>query len=350
MKYCVTVGVLAAALLGLSVARGQAPTYPAAATAAPPVIGSSAPPTINAPPIATAPATGVGAVPPSAAAADANPAGVNDYLTYRRPGACCGPLGLYGGISTEMFMRPGISFPIGGSILGRALAPGFMIQGGGRSLFFNRAQDLAWTVELGISSTWNDANRDITAFLSGVQRPVLQFAGNNQTAQANDANGNPLVDTIAALPLTTSSVNETYVHLAIGHEIYLLGFADVSDDGCKWRLGWDVGGRWGSAKLVYMEGSGTNIPLSQAAIDEFDRANPFGGTPLPGPVPFKHRTDVVGGPCLALHTDFEVPFKSCVFFGGVRTELSYIFADLLQQQNNTDLMTVNLLFNLGCRF
>lgn len=334
MKVCLYAGVLAVALLGLSVVRGQAPNYPAANPGAP---------------IAASPA----GLPsgPRPAAGDAPEPGLNDYLTYLRTAGCCGPLGRDGPINSEVFVRNGVSFPIGGSILGRALDPGYMLQGGARVLFFTPRQDLAWTAELGITTTWYDAGRDIIGVMHNVRRPILIHQSANNNVQATATDGTPLFETVANLPLTTSSVNETYVHLSGGHEIYLLGNADCGDQDPKWRVGYDLGGRWGSAKLVFKE-TLSHIPLSQPAIDAAIAANPnlqF-QTLIPGSFPFKHRTDVVGGLFVALHSDVEVPYKSVILYAGVRAEFSYIWADLLQSQNNTDLMSINVLLNLGCRF
>src|SRR5262249_5078980 len=122
-----------------------------------------------APPGAGSPATP--SSPPAQDGGTPSPQGLNDYLMYLRPAACCGPIGRDGPINTEVFFRPGMSFPIGGSILGRALDPGFMMQGGGRVLFFTPSQRSAWTVELGVTTAWYDAGRDIGAPLLNVQRP-----------------------------------------------------------------------------------------------------------------------------------------------------------------------------------
>ncbi len=338
MKVCLYAGVLAVALLGLSIVRGQAPNYPAANAGMP---------------IATSPYPAQDAQAPTGqqAAANGSSSELNDYLTYLRPTGCCGPLGRNGPINTEMFFRTGVSFPIGGAILGRALDPGFMFQGGGRALFFTARQDLAWTVELGISTAWWDAGRDISANLHNIQRAILVNNPGPNDTPATSTSGVPLTETIPSLPLTTSSVNETYVHASVGQELYLLGLSDCSDPGPKLRVGYDVGGRWGTGRLVFKE-TLSNIPLSQEAINAARQANPnlLFSDLVPGPFPFKHRTDVVGGVFVALHSDVEVPCGTCILYAGVRAEFSFIAGDFLQPQNNTDLTTINVLLNLGCRF
>jgi hypothetical protein len=324
MKAYLLRGVMGMALLGLGVVHAQMPNFPVPEPTGSPLT----PPPQGALQEGLTPTGPMGGF----------DAGISDYLTYRRPQACCGPIGGHGPINCEVFLRPGISIPIGGSLLGQVLDPGFTIQGGARSLFFNPRQDLAWTVELGIATAWYDAGRDRSVDLLNVSRPALnRFT--NQPATNDD--GSPLIDIIPRLPLTTSSVNQTYVHLSTGHQVYLVGFADTSDADPKWRVGYDIGGRWGSAKLVFNE-TLRNVPLNPPLDNRPDLA--------PGAIPFRHRTDVVGGIFGALHTDFELPYKSCILFAGVRTEFAFIWADLLQSQNNTDLMMINVLFNIGCRF
>jgi hypothetical protein len=318
MKNSLGLGVVVAAIVGAGAARAQAPLF-----------GNNA--ATNAP-IATAPAAGL-TFPTNGSAAPGAPApqrpggpeqvapGLTDYLTYLRPAGCCGPIGGDGPIGFEIFVRPGVSFPTGGSFLARVLDPGFMIQGGARTLFFTPRHDLAWTIELGITTAWWDVHKDEVAVLRNVTRniPPGRFTPAVQ-------------DVIPELPVIPSSLNETYVHLALGHEIYVCGDASCADPDPKWRLGYDLGGRWGSSKLIVVK---QRFPE--------DRGNPNLGL-------FRHLTDVVGGVFVGLHTDIEVPYKCAMIFAGVRTEIAYIWADLLQPQNNTDLMMINLLFNAGIRF
>ncbi len=256
------------------------------------------------------------------------PNGITDYLTYLRPQGCCGPVGAHGPILTEVFFRNGVSFPIGSSIPGEVMAAGYMLQGGGRALFFTPSQERAFTVELGISAVWYDAHVDRIYNMVDVTRVRRNANGSIVTTPE----GIPVNETFPLLPLIPSSMNVTSVHASLGHELYVLGCADCSDPGAKLRLGYDVGGRWGSSKMIVVK-----QPF------EGDGGNPNRDL-------FKHRTDVVGGVFLALHSDFEIPYKCAIFFAGVRSEFAYLWNDLLQSHNNTDVMSINLLFNLGCRF
>jgi hypothetical protein len=326
MKNSLCPVVVVAALLGPLAVRAQGPSNARASDPIPSAPSVPGPGSYEVGPhsVTTPTPTGGGA----GDAMLSSPPGVTDYLSYLRPGGCCGPVGGSGPINCEVFLRPGVSFPIGGSIFGKVMDPGFMIQGGLRTLFFNPAQDLAWTFELGLTSAWYDAHLDQTYYLRNVDRVIRQANGQPRT----DDDGVPIFERFPLIPVIPSSLNETYVHLSLGHEIYVCGNADCGDDRPKVRLGYDAGGRWGSSKLI----------ASRQRFDG-DGGNPNRDLP-------NHFNDVVGGVFAALHTDYEVPYKCAMIFAGVRTEFSYIWADLLQRQNNTDLMSINVLFNFGCRF
>lgn len=334
MKSRLYLGVLMVGLLGLGDVHGQGPgnlpALPGGSVIGP---GSSGPPVIannssggnNLAPTPDAPLPG-GPGPGMAAGPAGPPPGgypFSDYLTYRRYGACCGPVGSHGPIAGEVYFRPGISIPLGGSLLGRTMDPGLMLQGGTRALFFTPSQDFAWTIDVGINTVWYDAGKDLTVELVGISQVVR----NPITGQAlTDADGLPIVNFIN-VPVIPSSLNQTYVHLSLGNEVYLLGTGNTFDGEPKWRVGYDVGGRWGSAKLI-----------APKVLRETERDT------------FKHRTDVIGGWFLALHTDFEMPFKGFMIVTGLRTEIGYMWQDLLQPRNDTDLATANILFNCGLRF
>jgi hypothetical protein len=261
---------------------------------------------------------------------------LSNYITYQRPD-CCGPIGGDGPIQLELYSRAGVSVPIGNTSFTKALQNGWMIEGGGRSLFFNPAMDAAWTIDLGLSNTWNHG-----------EHPEIQFPLNNiivpfaasATAfppQASFAIGNfvphatPTITTVTptsgpsagtAIPVFTAPgvsihfLNRTFVNLGFGREYYLLGSAH--DCGTRWRVGADVGGRWGSAKLGLNE--------------------------------IRHRTGVLEGVFASVHTDLEWPCCSVVFVAGLRAEWSYTFSEILQEQNNADVQEINLMVTAGVRF
>jgi hypothetical protein len=223
---------------------------------------------------------------------------MSSWLVYPRAFGCCGPLGANGPISSEIYVRSGVSFPVGPGFFGASsLHTGWAIQGGGRVLFFNPEVDAAWTVDLSVSNVEFGANHRNVARLFNVT-----FGNNPPT---------PEVD------VTLQGVNQTYANLAGGREWYLLG-TGYGSVGPVWRAGVDLGGRYGTTK----------VDLDQ----------------------IRHRTGQVGGLFGAIHTDLECPCCGVIFVAGVRAEYGYIWSDVLQRQNNTDLQTINLLANFGIRF
>ena len=113
-------------------------------------------------------------------------------------------------------------------------------------------------------------------------------------------------------------LNRTYVNLAGGREWYLWGCADCSKPDVNWRVGFDLGGRYGTEKLE---------------VTNFD-----------------HRTDVIAGTFGSIHTDLEIPWRCCIFQAGVRAEYGYTWGDILQRQTDGDVQEINLLITLGTRF
>jgi hypothetical protein len=115
---------------------------------------------------------------------------------------------------------------------------------------------------------------------------------------------------------STTEWNRTFANLALGGEWYLSGPATCNHR--TWRSGFDVGGRWGTAKMDL-----TGI---------------------------QHRTGVLTGVFAAVHSDLEIPCGCYLFFAGVRAEWGYTFSDILQSQNDADVMDVNLMLTAGVRF
>src|SRR5262245_54848733 len=64
------------------------------------------------------------------------PGTLSSWITYVKPD-CCGPIGGNGPIMAELFLRSGVAVPVEGAIFGHILETGWVIEGGGRSLFFN---------------------------------------------------------------------------------------------------------------------------------------------------------------------------------------------------------------------
>ncbi len=240
------------------------------------------------------------------------PSRLNDYLTYNRPNGCCGPVGANGPIMTEVFLRSGVSIIAGGGVLSDILRTGWVIDGGARSLFFNPEMTAAWALTYGVSNyAYHGQRPDIHIPLT-VLVPAPTLGPNGQALPPQTVRFGTDVPGV-----TVRDLNQTFANFGGGRDWWLFGAAN-SCDGPLWRVGFDVGGRWGSERLRLHE--------------------------------LRHRTDVIGGVWVALHSDAEIPCGCGWIVAGFRAEWQYVWSDILQSQNNADLTTVNLLVNLGYRF
>jgi len=237
----------------------------------------------------------------------------SDWLVKAQDPGCCGPSTCDGPIGFESYWQTGLAFPLKGSVFGDNLYPGWVIQGGGRSLFFNPETTRAWVLDVGISNThFNSSNRNNVTTLHNVVDP------RNANATLVQQNGGPF-PTIPNLPTGIASLNLTSVNLGLGREVYLWGAADQEEDADNLRVGWDLGGRWGSGKVEF-----TNYP---------------------------HMDDVIGSFYTAIHADREVPWGACILQYGARFEWDYTWTDLLRTSGNLgDISMFNLMFRGGIRF
>src|SRR5207245_2921846 len=89
------------------------------------------------------------------------------WIAYSRPD-CCQWCGADGPIFSEYYWRSGVSLPVAGGIFHHALSAGWMNTVGARSMFFNKAGSAAWTVDLGLSFTYNNANNAADPFAQQV--------------------------------------------------------------------------------------------------------------------------------------------------------------------------------------
>jgi hypothetical protein len=260
------------------------------------------------------PYTGMGAGPPpppapgsQMTAPPAPPrAELSDWIVYPRAPGCCGPIGRNGPIYGEVYLRNGASFPLANGVFGHALATGWDVQGGVRALLFNPAREAAWTIDLSINNIHNTSHhQDVPIQLLNVEETVV-ILGNRQTITLPEAN------------VTIKGLNRTFVNLAGGREWYLMGTGDPCMDGWNWRAGFDVGGRYGTARLDFNE--------------------------------IQHKTGALSGLFLAIHSDVEFPCKCCIFNAGLRLEWDYNWTTLLQKQNYSDFQELNLLLTTGIRY
>jgi hypothetical protein len=248
-----------------------------------------------------APYTGAGAPPPppNGAVTDLTQPS-SSWLVYPRCEGCCGPVGANGPIGYEVYLRNGFDFPLGGNPFGARMKMGWDVSAGARTLFFNPEQTAAWTADIGVRNVFNESS--------------------DQTST------HPLFNVFDSMTNTTTSevdvairnLNRTYLDLSGGREWYLTGNANCIDQGPLWRVGFDVGGRYGTEKMEVTT--------------------------------FRHRTDVNAGVFLAVHTDVEISRGCCIFIAGLRSEYGYTWSDILQRQTDGDIQEISLLFNLGVRF
>ncbi len=243
------------------------------------------------------------------------------YLNYMRSPCCCGKVGSCGGpLGYELFVRSGIAFPIGPGIFEKYLHPGWDIEGGGRLLFFDPTVTKAWTISLSVSNIFNrtgNANQSFEMFNVPVRTSITVPGQTNVPGSV--AATTPVIANVPQVTATVSSLNMTFVNVGFGREWYLLGTANPGQmQGCNWRVGFDGGGRYGSAMVQFNE--------------------------------LQHHTDVVGGLYAAIHSDVEYPFRCGIVQAGIRYEYNYIWTSLLQSQNNGDYQSMNLLFQIGMRY
>jgi hypothetical protein len=218
--------------------------------------------------------------------------GLSQWITYQRP-ECCGNVGCNGPIWSELYLLNGVEIPIQGHIFGHVLETGWVIQGGGRSLFFNPSMDRDWNIDLSLSNILNRGQHSdilIPLNLPGSTTPVN---------------------------VSVRELNRTYVNAALGREWY---FRRAPDCWIRtWRIGVYAGGRLGSEK----------VELYQTV----------------------HRTDVISGLFTGLNTDVEIPCGCCcTFLAGMRVEWGYTWSDIFQHQNESDIQDLNILFTAGVRF
>ncbi len=292
--------------LGLAAVRGQDPASPLSVNShgPPPYVPSGSP---LGPQETTPPGPG-GPVPPPPTLGPLDPP--DTWLVYPRGCNCCGPVGANGPLGYEIYLRTGVNVPVGGGAFGNTgvLDTGWAIQGGARVLFFDPDRERAWTLDLGVLNINN--NSIDTAHV---------FTLHNIPARTQQQGSlTPTTTIIPDLNVTVAGLNQTFAVLTAGREWWLIGSGANTYNGLSWRAGIDAGGLYGTAKLDLNE--------------------------------IRHRTDTLGGLTVGLHTDLEYPCGCVILQAGFRVEYSYIWNDLLQEQNPSDIQYLNFLGCLGVRF
>lgn len=214
---------------------------------------------------------------------------LSSWMTGKRCN-CCGPLGGFGPIDPEIYIRTGPNLITGGRGVRERLHDGWFIVGGGRSLFFNENYDRAWVLDLSVGNIKNTADSTQT----------FNFLNQN---------------------VGLISMSRTMFNYSLGREHYLFGPAHFF--GRHWRYGYDLGGRWSTVSLIL------NNP---GQLTGYERE---GGTYV----------GIFG----ALHTDLEFPWRTALIQFGFRAEWGYNWSSLVPG-GFLQLQEVNLLGTAGVRF
>jgi hypothetical protein len=279
------------ALLSLGVVQGQDYSR----------LGSSIVP--GSPGSSLGPATGVNASeagPPLIGEPIITHSSISSWLVYPRSPGCACQAGGDGPISGEVYAQTGFSFPISGNYFGRVFGVGWDVEGGGRLHLFNPEMDADWLIGLSVSNVYNDAvERSIPRTLISV---VNRFTG----------------ILTPSVTVTMRDYNRTYVGAYVGREWYLCGAAESDGVTPTWKWGINGGGRYGTDKLEVGE--------------------------------IQHLTKRIEALFGAIHTEVEVPYGPAILSFGLWGEYAYTWSDILQPQNNSDLMELNLMLTAGVRF
>jgi hypothetical protein len=239
------------------------------------------------PPAATAilPGTTPAPVPTPGGPVDAIFAATNgDY--------CCGPIGAHGPVGQEVFVRAGITHPMGSGLLAENLKNGWMIEVGGRSNYFNSAGDAAWVLEPEITYSFN----------KGKGIDITTFRGE---------------------PTKVDSLVRWSAGLGVGRDYFLSRPGFIMDQyDANFRLGFDAGGRWGTGHV--------NL------------------TPISEVNGYRRHHDVFGQAFGAVTGTVEIPVGAYTALFGGRVEWDYTFSDFISK--GSSFQEVNALFTIGVRY
>jgi hypothetical protein len=226
---------------------------------------------------------------------------------------CCGPLGRNGRVGYELYLYTGPTWAIGEGEFTRRLQTGWMVGGGGRSLFFNPAHDAAWAVDLGLSYQYNRGEFDDPLNLSLRQPPTTNPITGATT---------PVPDQIGRARIR--ALDRTNFNFGFGRDWWMWGpgSTGLASD-WNLRLGGTVGGRWGTAHVDV-------VPVAE----------------LNG---YMRRQNVTHGVFLELHATVEVPMGTWIWFSGIRAEYGFDWTNLVPPMDG-DIHNLNIMLTTGIRF
>jgi hypothetical protein len=210
---------------------------------------------------------------------------------------CCSPVGGNGPIGAELYLYTGPTLPAGGGAENHLLDPGWMVEWGGHSLFFNTAGTAAWVATLGISYQYN----------------------------IGDLKASPVP--IFNIPVFARNMSRWAFVFGGGRDWFLFNSGADGGPGKNLRFGFDLGGRWGTSHISLQEENNPN------------HANNY-----------IRRQDVFRSFYMGAHLDAEVPMGGWVWFGGFRTEYCFNWWTDLMPGSDNRLNDLNLLISTGIRY
>lgn len=288
--------------LGLTPAPGPQGSVGTGGPADPPEVIASPPTPMGSPTPTSDPAAALNPKIPVPTPSAYGPGMTSDWIQYARPTSCYCPIGGNGPIQLELYTREGIAMSFGNSIVARQLEPGWIIQGGVRSLFFQPDMWSAWVVDLGLMNSFN-----YTHHPEGIDGSVL-VPTSTSAARVNYGTG-------GIPPLTLHEINRTWANFGLGKQWWLTNPANAA--GTRWRWGIDGGGRYGTENVEFHE--------------------------------ISHHSMINSGLYCAVHTDLEFPCGCCTFVTGLRAEYAYTWSSLLHEFD-ADVQDFNILLNFGVRY
>jgi len=226
---------------------------------------------------------------------------------------CCGPLGRHGRVGYELYTYTGPTWAIGEGEFTRRLQTGWMVGGGGRSLFFDTSHTTAWVADVGVSYQYNRGEED-----DPIRTDVRQAPLRNQFT------GEITVRPDILTQVRVRALHRTNFNFGFGHDWWYRGAGSVGlEDGPNLRAGLLVGGRWGTA----------HVDLE----------------PVDQPGGYARRQQVTHGVFLAAHTTCEIPMGSWILFAGLRAEWGYDWTNIVPPMDG-NMHNLNILLTSGIRF
>ncbi len=251
-------------------------------------------------------ATGVLTMPATGVPVSSLPAGTVCSPACGPEGDCCGPFGGNGPVTYELYARTGPAIIVGGSELTSRLNTGWQVGTGAYTLLYNTSRDSAWVLGTGLSYTYNRGRQERGGPLQVHTPPPTPGLADGIT------------------PQLVRGLHRTTFDYSVGRDWWLNGPGTVATEaGPNTRLGAFVGGRYGTTHA-----------------DLFSTADPL---------LYLRKHSIMHSVFLGTHANWEKPVGNWIFFTDMRAEVDYAFLNVVPPQGS-DVVSVNLLFSIGCRY